>query len=189
MRAIVLILLICLLAQTAAFSELTKDDLEAIQKIVKAEIAASEQRTGDKLTAINTEIANIKTDIKVVKTDVQGVKDRLGDIRGLVIGVIGLIAIIIVAASAVTYAAGKLGATAAQLDKIYASNDRTNELIEQDTETRQETNRLLDEYTKQKEQFNEEVANIETHLEELRSLIKEAVDEGSNDPTAHAPAD
>ena len=102
MRTTMLILLICILTQTAGFGELTKQDLEAIQKVVKEEISKSEQRTAIKLAEINTEI-------KVIKTDIKGVKDRLDDTQGLVIAVIALIAVIVGVASAMTYAAGKLG--------------------------------------------------------------------------------
>ena len=49
MRTTMLISLICTLTQNAAFGELTKQDVEAIQKVVKDEIAASEQRTSIKL--------------------------------------------------------------------------------------------------------------------------------------------
>ena len=37
MRTTMLILLICVLTQATAFGELTKEDLEAIQKVVKEE--------------------------------------------------------------------------------------------------------------------------------------------------------
>ena len=56
MRTTMLVLLICVLTQATAFGELTKQDLEAIQKVVKEEISKSEQRTGIKLAEINTEI-------------------------------------------------------------------------------------------------------------------------------------
>ena len=182
MHTTMLILLICVLTQVTAFGELTKQDLEAIQKVVKEEISDSEQRTDIKLTEINTEI-------KVIQTDIQGVKDRIGDIRGLVIGVIGLIAIIVVVASAMTHAAGKLGGTMTKIQKIYASNDETQALIKLDTAAKEETNRLLSEYTKRHEEQNAHLADIQAKLNEMATFIKESIDESNESPIAHAPAD
>ena len=148
MRTIMLILLICILTQTAAFGELTKQDLEAIQKVVKEEISKSEQRTGIKLAEINTEI-------KVIKTDIKGVKDRLGDTHKLVIAIIASIGVIIILGSAMTYAAGKLGGAITEMQKVdsnlealRALNKKTNELVEENTAEEKERNRLLGEYTK-----------------------------------------
>ena len=95
MRTTMLVLLICVLTQTIAFAELTKQDLDEIQKVVKEEISASEQRTDIKLADINTEI-------KVIQTDIKGVKDRLGDIHRLVLVLIGLIGGTMVIAVAMT---------------------------------------------------------------------------------------
>ena len=140
MRTIMLILLICILTQATGFGELTKQDLEAIQKVVKEEISDSEQRTDIKLAEINTEI-------KVIKTDIKGVKDRVDDIHGLAIAVIGLLALMVIIASAVTYAAGKLGSAITEIQKVHTSNDETKELLAQNTEARKEQNRLVDQYT------------------------------------------
>ena len=186
MRTTMLILLICALTQIAAFGELTKEDLEAIQKVVKEEISESEQRTASTLAGINTEIANIKTEIKVIKTDIKGVKDRLGDTHTLVIAIIASIGVIIILGSAMTYAAGKLGSAITEIRKIYASNDETKELIKQDTAANEEINRLLSEYTKRHEEQNANLADIQAKIEEL---LEEVTDEPSNDPIAHAPAD
>ena len=182
MRTTMLILLICILTQTAAFGELTKQDLEAIQKVIKEEISDSEQRTDIKLAEINTEI-------KVIKTDIKGVKDRIGDIRGLVIGVIGLIAVIVGVASAMTYAAGKLGSAIGEIQKVHASNDETKELIKQDTAANNETNRLLSEYTEQVEGQNAQLARMQAGMQEIQTLTEEMKDELTTDPIAHASAD
>ena len=171
MRTTMLIAFICSIMQTIVFGELTEQDLEAIQKVVKEEISKSEQRTSDKFAAINTELGNIKTETRVIQTDIKGVKDRLDDTHGLVIAIIASIGIVVIIASAMTYTAAKLGSASAELGKAHA--------------TFNETNRLLEEYTKQREQFNEHLANIEA----LRTLIEEFMDEPSNNPTAQAPAD
>ena len=67
MRTTMLALLICVLTQATAFGELTTQDLEAIQKVVKEEISDSEQRTASKLTEINTEIKVIKPTLKELR--------------------------------------------------------------------------------------------------------------------------
>ena len=182
MRTTMLIVFICSAMQTIVFGELTEQDLEAIQKVVKEEISTSEQRTAIKLAEINAEI-------KVVKTDIQGVKDRLDDTQGLVIAVIALIAVIVGVASAMTYAAGKLGSTIGELRKIYASTDETNELIKQDTAAKNEINRLLSEHTTKTEVFTEDITRLQARIEELQSLIEEARGELNTSPTAEAPAD
>ena len=193
MRTTMLILLICILTQTAGFGELTKQDLEAIQKVVKEEISKSEQRTAIKLAEINTEI-------KVIKTDIKGVKDRLDDTQGLVIAVIALIAVIVGVASAMTYAAGKLGSAIGEIQKVHASNDETKELMAQNTEAKNEQNRLIEEntaeekeknrllgeYTKRHEEQNALYAGIQAKVEEV---LEELRDETSNDTVAHTPAD
>ena len=125
----------------------------------------------------------------MIKTDIKGVKDRLDDTHALVITVIALIGAIIIIASAMTYAAGKLGTNATQLDKIFASNDETKELLKQDTAATKETNSLLSEHTIKTEEYNAHLARLQAHIEELQALIEEARDEPSNDPIAHAPAD
>ena len=182
MRTTMLVLLICILTQTAGFGELTKQDLEEIQKVVKEEISDSEQRTAIKLAEINS-------DIKVIKTDIQGVKDRLDDTHALVVAVIALIAVVIGVASAMTYAAGKLGSAIGEMQKVHASNDETKELIKQDTAAKKETNRLLSEYTKQKEEENEYLAHMQVIIEEVKTLTEEMKGELNNDPMTHAPAD
>ena len=100
MRTTMLILLICVLTQATAFGELTKQDLEAIQKVVKEEVSDSEQRTGIKLAEINTET-------KVIQTDIQGVKDRLDDTHRLVVTLIALIGGTMITALALIYGAKK----------------------------------------------------------------------------------
>ena len=189
MRTTMVILLICALVQTTAFGELTKHDLEEIQKVIKEEISDSEQRTSIKLTEINSEI-------KVIKTDIQGVKDRLGDTHGLVIAVIALIGVTIIIASALTYAAGKLGSALTEMQKVDSNLEalralvkETNKLIEQDTAENKETNNLLSEYTKNVEEQNAFLEHIQAKIEELATRVGEATDEPSNDPIAHAPAD
>ena len=196
MRTTMLVLLICILTQTATFSELTKDDLEAIQKVVKDEIAASEQRTASKLAAINTEIANINTEIKVIKTDIQGVKDRVGDIYGLVIAVIALIGGIIAIAIVMTNTAAKLGAAMTKIDKAHASANEIKELLKQNTESRNEStaevreaNRILGEYREKQDEQNKLYAEITAKLDALRTLVEEESDEPTNDTIAHVPAD
>ena len=189
MRAIVLILLICVLAQTTAFGELTKDDLEAIQKVVQAEIAASEQRTSTKLAAINTEI-------KVIQTDIKGVKDRLRDTHGTVIAVIGLIGGAILLGTALTYAAAKIGSGIADLRKLKTSNDQTNELLKQNTKARneytaevREVNNRLRRQEQLRDEQNVRLANMQKAMDRLNAQTEELKGELTDDPTEHAPAD
>ena len=189
MRTIMLVLLICVFTQTTAFAELTKQDLDEIQKVVKEEISASEQRTDIKLADINTEI-------KVIQTDIKGVKDRLDDTHRLVLVLIGLIGGTMVIAVAMTYAARKLAGAIDEIQKVHASNDETKELLKKNTEARneyteevREANNLLRKQDELREEIKSQLANLQTHTDELKRLIEEPRDESTNDPIAHAPAD
>ena len=112
------------LVSTPVFSELTKEDLSEIQKVVKEEISDSEQRTGIKLAEINTEI-------KVIKTDINGVKDRLDDTHRLVLVLIALIGGTMAIAVAMTYAARKLAGTMTEMQKLQTQLEETERLIEE----------------------------------------------------------
>ena len=182
MRMTVVILLIFVLAQTAVFGELTKEDLEEIRKVVKEEISASEQRTGIKLAEINTEI-------KVIKTDINGVKDRLGDTHRLVLVLIALIGGTMAIAVAMTYAARKLAGAMTEMQKVHASADETNELIKEDIAANNETNRFLSEYAERVEEQNAHLADLRAHIEEMKTNIENSTEEPSNGSISHAPAD
>lgn len=189
MRTTMLVLLICVLTQTTAFAELTKQDLDEIQEVVKEEISASEQRTGIKL-------ADIKTEIRVIQTDIKGVKDRLGDTHRLVLVLIGLIGGTMVIAVAMTYAARKLAGAIDEIQKVHASNDETKELLKKNTEARneyteevREANNRLRRQEELREEQNAHLADMQKAVDELRRLIAESTDEPTNDPIAHAPAD
>ena len=161
MRTTMLILLICTLTQNAAFGELTKQDVEVIQKVVKDEIAASEQRTSIKLAEINTEI-------KVIKTDINGVKDRLDDTHRLVLVLIALIGGTMAIAAAMTYAARKLAGAM--------------------TETQKHTESIK-EHTERIEAQNAHLADLRAYIEVLNANIENSTEEPSNDSISHAHAD
>ena len=110
------------LVSTPVFSELTKEDLSEIQKVVKEEISDSEQRTGIKLAEINTEI-------KVIKTDINGVKDRLDDTHRLVLVLIALIGGTMAIALAMTYAARKLAGAMTEMQKLQTQLEEIERLI------------------------------------------------------------
>ena len=189
MRITMLILLICILTQTAGFGEMTKQDLEEIQKVVKEEISESEQRRDSKFADINTEI-------KVIQTDIKGVKDRLDDTNRLVLTLIFLIAGSMIFALGLIYSAKKLAGAMTAMAKLDSNLDgvsdgvkQSNELLKQDTAEQKETNRLLNEYTKKQEEYNMLFANIQAKIEELVRLTEESRDESSDDTMTHAPAD
>ena len=73
--------LLLLLLASPVFSELTKEDIETIRKIVKEEITASEKRMKE----------HVDLRIQAVNTRIEGVETQLGRMWAVVIALIGLI--------------------------------------------------------------------------------------------------
>ena len=165
MRTTMLVLLICILTQTAGFGELTKQDLEAIQKVVKEEIFESEQRTGIKLAEINTEIKLVRKDIDAANQRIDAVNQRVDDVHRLVTGIFAMIAVIVVVATAMTYAAKQLSGAMTEHSKSRGAVEKMNELLEPNTKSREENNRLLAESIAQREELN-------TRIEELQAVLQ-----------------
>ena len=132
----------------------------------------------------------------MIQTDIKGVKDRLDDTNRLVLTLIFVVAGSMIFALGLIYSAKKLAGAMTAMGKLDSNLDgvadrvkQSNELFEQDTAAKKETNRLLNEYTKKQEEKNVLSANIQAKIEELVRLTEESRDESSDDPMAHAPAD
>lgn len=135
MRTTMLVLLICVLTQITAFAELTKQDLDEIQKVVKEEISASEQRTDIKLADINTEIKLVRKDIDAVNQRIDAVNQRVDDVHRLVTGILAMIAVIVVVATAMTYAAKQLSSAMTEQSKSRGAVEKMSELLESNTKS------------------------------------------------------
>lgn len=97
-------ILLLLLLAAPVFSELTKEDIEAIRMIVKEdvraiikeEIAASEKRVKEhvdlKIQAVNTRIDGTNIRIDGTNTRIENLDKQLGRIWAVIIALIGLIA-------------------------------------------------------------------------------------------------
>ena len=75
-------ILLLLLLALPVFSELTKEDIEAIRKIVKEEVTASEKRMKE----------HVDLKIQTVNTRIEDLDTQLGRIWTVIIALIGLIA-------------------------------------------------------------------------------------------------
>ncbi len=81
--------LLLLLLASPVFSELTKEDIEAIRKIVKEEVTASEKRMKEH---VDLKIQTVNTRIDGINTRIEDLDKQLGRIWAVIIALIGLIA-------------------------------------------------------------------------------------------------
>ena len=82
-------ILLLLLLALPVFSELTKEDIEAIRKIVKEEVTASEKRMKEH---VDLRIQTVNTQIDGINTRIEDLDKQLGRIWAVIIALIGLIA-------------------------------------------------------------------------------------------------
>lgn len=82
-------ILLLLLLALPVFSELTKADIEAIRKIVKEEVTASEKRMKEH---VDLKIQTVNTRIDGINTRIEDLDKQLGRIWAVIIALIGLIA-------------------------------------------------------------------------------------------------
>ena len=81
-KVLIAIILLVLFFGFSAFSELTKEDLEAIRSIVNDEIAKSE---------------------KIINAQITGIDKRLGDMKAMMIALVVLIVVAVTAPAAIVY--------------------------------------------------------------------------------------
>ena len=82
MKVLIATVLLVLFFGFSAFSELTKEDLEAIRSIVNDEIAKSE---------------------KTINAQITGIDKRLGDIKAMMIALMALIVVAVTVPAAIVY--------------------------------------------------------------------------------------
>ena len=81
--------LLLLLLASPVFSELTREDIEAIRKIVKEEVTASEKRMKEH---VDLKIQTVNAKIDGINTRIEDLDKQLGRIWAVIIALIGLIA-------------------------------------------------------------------------------------------------
>ena len=81
--------LLLLLLASPVFSELTKEDIEAIRKIVKEEVTASEKRMK---AHVDLKIQTVNAKIDGTNNSINGLQKQLGYMWAVIIALIGLIA-------------------------------------------------------------------------------------------------